>query len=75
MVTGHGAPATRADIEEYKAMLVVAHERVEKLFNEGKSEEDVMAARPLKDLDEKWAQNDTAAAAFLKMVYNSYKRS
>jgi hypothetical protein len=34
-----------------------------------------MTARPLKDLDEKWAQNDTAALAFLKMVYNSYKRS
>ena len=75
VVTGHGPPATRADIEEYRAMLVIAHERVEKLFNEGKSEEEVMAAKPLKDLDEKWAQNETAGAAFLKMVYNSYKRS
>jgi glyoxylase-like metal-dependent hydrolase (beta-lactamase superfamily II) len=75
VVTGHGPPATRADIEEYKAMLVIANERVEKLFNEGKSEADVMAASPLKDLDAKWAANDTAAAAFLKMVYNSYKRS
>jgi len=75
VVVGHGGPATRADIEEYKAMLVTAHERVEKLFNEGKSEDEVMAARPLKDLDEKWAQNETAALAFLKMVYNSYKRS
>jgi glyoxylase-like metal-dependent hydrolase (beta-lactamase superfamily II) len=75
VVTGHGGPATRADIEEYKAMLITANERVEKLVNEGKSEEEVMAAQPLKDLDAKWAQNDTAAAAFLKMVYNSYKRS
>jgi hypothetical protein len=75
VVTGHGGPATRTDIEEYKAMLVTANERVEKLFNEGKSEAEVMAAQPLKDLDAKWAQNETAAAAFLKMVYNSYKRS
>jgi cyclase len=75
VVTGHGGPATRADIAEYKAMLVTVNERVEKLFNEGKSEQEVLAARPLKDLDEKWAANDTAAAAFLKMVYNSYKRS
>jgi cyclase len=75
VVTGHGPPATRADIAEYKAMLVIAHERIEKLFNEGKSEGEVLAARPLKDLDEKWAANDTAAAAFLKMVYNSYRRS
>ena len=62
VVTGHGPPATRADIADYKAMLVVANERIEKLFNEGKSEEEVLAARPLKDLDEKWAANDTAAA-------------
>lgn len=75
VVVGHGGPATRADIEEYRAMLVTADERVAKLFNEGKSEEEVIAARPLKDLDEKWAQNETAAVAFLKMVYNSYKRS
>ena len=75
VVTGHGPPATRADIAEYRAMLLVAHERMEKLFNEGKTEEEVLAARPLKDLDEKWAANDTAALAFTKMVYNSYRRS
>jgi cyclase len=75
VVTGHGPPATRADIAEYRAMLAIAHERMEKLFNEGKSEEEVLAMRPLKDLDEKWAANDTAAVAFTKMVYNSYKRS
>lgn len=75
VVTGHGPPATRADIEAYRAMLVTANERVEKLFNEGKTEEEVLAARPLKDLDEKWAANDTAALAFTKMVYNSYRRS
>ena len=74
VVTGHGGPATRADIEAYRTMLVTAHERVEKLFNEGKTEEEVLAARPLKDLDEKWAQNETAALAFTKMVYNSFKR-
>jgi hypothetical protein len=30
---------------------------------------------PLKDLDAKWAANDEAAINFLKMVYNSFKRS
>jgi cyclase len=75
VVTGHGPPATRADIAEYRAMLVAVNERIEKMFNEGKTEEEVLAARPLKDIDEKWAANDTAALAFTKMVYNSYKRS
>jgi hypothetical protein len=52
-----------------------ARERVEKLFNEGKSEPGVIAARPLKDLDAKWAASDDVAVAFTKMVYNSFKRS
>jgi ATP-dependent DNA ligase len=34
-----------------------------------------IAARPLKDLDAKWAASDDAAVAFTKMVYNSFKRS
>jgi cyclase len=74
-MTGHGSLAKKSDIAEYNAMLKTARERVETLFNEGKSEAEVIAARPLKDLDEKWAANDEAAIAFLKMVYNSFRRS
>ena len=75
VMTGHGALAKKADIAEYNTMLKTARERVEKLFKEGKSEADVVAARPLNDLDAKWAANDEAAVNFLKMVYNSFKRS
>ena len=41
-------------------MLKTARERVEKLFKEGKSEEEMIATRPLDDLDAKWAANDEA---------------
>jgi hypothetical protein len=56
-------------------MLKTARDRVEKMVNEGKTEQEVIAARPLKDLDATWAANDKAAVDFLKMVYNSFKRS
>ena len=75
VMTGHGALGTKADIAEFNEMLKTARERVEKLFKEGKSEADVIAARPLKDLDAKWAASDEIAINFLKMVYNSFKRS
>jgi hypothetical protein len=71
----HGALAKKSDIAEFNEMLKTARERVKKMFDEGKSEMDVVAARPLNDLDAKWAANDEAAIAFLKMVYNSFKRS
>jgi cyclase len=74
-MTGHGTLASKSDIVEYNTMLKIARERVEKLFKEGKSEAEVVAARPLRDLDAKWAANDWAAINFLKMVYNSFKRS
>jgi cyclase len=75
VMTGHGSLAKKADIAEFNAMLKTARERIEKLFREGKSEADVIAARPLKDLDEKWAATEEQAIAFTKMVYNSFKRS
>jgi len=75
VMTGHGPLASKADIAEFNAMLKVARERIGKLFDEGKSEAEVIAARPLKDLDAKWAATDEAAINFLKMAYNSFKRS
>jgi S1-C subfamily serine protease len=42
--------AKKADIATYHDMVKTAGERVEKLFNEGKTEADVIAADPLKDL-------------------------
>jgi glyoxylase-like metal-dependent hydrolase (beta-lactamase superfamily II) len=74
-VVGHGPLAKRSDVAEFRAMLVTARERVEKLFNEGKSEAEVVAMKPLADLDAKWAVNESNAVAFTRMVYNSFKRS
>jgi cyclase len=75
VVVGHGPLAKKSDIAEYSAMVKTARERVEKLINEGKSEAEVVAAKPLADLDKTWADNDQAAANFVKQVYNSFKRS
>jgi glyoxylase-like metal-dependent hydrolase (beta-lactamase superfamily II) len=76
IVPGHGGLAKRSDVAEFLAMLVTARGRIERLFNAGKSEAEVVAARPLADLDAKWADTEAAAVAFTRMVYNSfYKRS
>lgn len=75
IVPGHGGLAHRADVAEYLAMAVTARARIEALYNAGKSEAEVIAMRPLADLDKTWADSDEAAKAFTKMVYNSFKRS
>jgi cyclase len=75
IVPGHGALAKKADLVAWRATLVTSRERIEKLFNEGKTEQEVLAAKPLADLDAKWAANEQQAQNWTRMVYNSFKRS
>ena len=73
IVPGHGPIADKAALTEYRAMLVTARDRMAKLIAEGKSEEDVLAAKPFADLDTKWAMNEQAGRNFVRVVYNSLK--
>ena len=57
IVPGHGPLATKADLTVFRDMLVTSHDRIKKLVDEGKSEEEVIAAKPLADLDATWANN------------------
>ena len=75
VVVGHGPLAKKANIAEYNAMVKEAREKVEALVKEGKTEAEVVAAKPLADLDKTWADDDKAAANFTKQVYNSFTRS
>jgi cyclase len=70
IVVGHGPLAKKSDVAAYNAMAKAVRERVEKLVREGKTEAEVIAADPLKDLNPTWAANDQAAVNFLKQVYN-----
>jgi cyclase len=56
-------------------MLVAARDKVKKLYDEGKSEQDVLAARPLADLAQKWASPAGLGTEpiFTRNVYNSFR--
>jgi glyoxylase-like metal-dependent hydrolase (beta-lactamase superfamily II) len=75
IVPGHGGLATRADVVAFHKMLVTARDRIEKLVNEGKTEAEVIAMKPLADLDATWSNNEQHARDYTRMVYNSFKRS
>ena len=74
IVPGHGRLATRADLLVFREMLVTSRERIEKLFNEGRSEQQVVEAKPLADLDATWGNNAAHAIGHTRNVYNSFKR-
>jgi glyoxylase-like metal-dependent hydrolase (beta-lactamase superfamily II) len=75
IVPGHGALATKNNLREFVAMLIEVRNRVKTLYDEGKSEKDVLAADPLADLNKKWAQPTGLASgpSFLRNVYNSFR--
>ena len=71
IVPGHGPLADKAALTEYRTMLTTARDRMEKLIKEGKSEDDVVAAKPFADFDTKWAPTELAAKNFIRVVYHS----
>jgi cyclase len=75
IVPGHGPLATKSDLTEYRNVLATSRDRIRKLYDEGKDEKEVLAAKPLADFNGKWAANDQAAANFVRVVYNSFRRS
>jgi glyoxylase-like metal-dependent hydrolase (beta-lactamase superfamily II) len=74
IVPGHGPLASRADLETFRTMLITSRDRIQKLYEEGKTEQEVIALAPLADLDATWANNPQHAALHTKNVYNSFLR-
>ena len=71
IVPGHGPLADKAALMEYRTMLTTARDRMAKLVKEGKSEDDVVVAKPFADLDAKWAPTELASKNFIRVVYHS----
>jgi glyoxylase-like metal-dependent hydrolase (beta-lactamase superfamily II) len=71
IVPGHGPIGDKAALLDYRTMLVTARDRMAALVKDGKSEDDVVAAKPFADLDVKWAPTDLASKNFVRVVYHS----
>jgi cyclase len=71
IVPGHGPLADKAVLAEYRTMLTTARDRMAKLVKDGKSEDEVVAAKPFADLDAKWAPTELASKNFIRVVYHS----
>ena len=74
IIPGHGPLATRTDLVAYRNVLKIVHQRVSRLIAEGKSVEEVLAARPTAEFDESWGAGFMNAQTFLTIVYNSLTR-
>jgi cyclase len=69
IVPGHGALGSKADLTNYRDMLVTARDRVQKLKSEGKSAQEAAATKPLADLDATWAKGMLSSDLFIQVIY------
>lgn len=69
VIPGHGALATREDLRAYRDALKAMRDRVAALMERGDGLDAVQAARPIRDLAERWGQDETAERLFVHTIY------
>jgi glyoxylase-like metal-dependent hydrolase (beta-lactamase superfamily II) len=69
VIPGHGDPATRADVVEYRSRLINISERIRQAIARGESEDAVVAAKPIGD----FAIPGRGTDRWVRVVYREYK--
>lgn len=68
-VPGHGPVGSRADVAEFRDMLVAIRKNVAALKKQGRTLEETIAAKPTAAYDAKWGQFLITPAHFTQLVY------
>jgi cyclase len=74
VIPGHGPMAQKAELQAFRDMLAAVRDRVTPLVESGKSLEEVVAAKPTRELDEKWAKGFLKGDMFVQMLYQGMKK-
>jgi glyoxylase-like metal-dependent hydrolase (beta-lactamase superfamily II) len=73
IIRGHGPLGNKAELAAYHDMLVVVRDRVAKLVKAGKTQDEVVAARPTKEFEEKYGGTNFNAAQWIGRAYVDQK--
>jgi glyoxylase-like metal-dependent hydrolase (beta-lactamase superfamily II) len=69
LIPGHGAVGNRATLSAYREMLVTCRDRILRLKQEGRTEGEVVAAKPTADHDAEYGAFLIKPEIFTKLVY------
>ena len=69
IVPGHGPVGNRSQLAEFREMLVAVRTNVARLKREGRSVDEVVAARPTADFDATWGRFVIDGDLFTRLVY------
>jgi len=71
LVPGHGGLGTKADLQAYRDLLRTVRDRVAALKAQGKTKDEVVAAKPSGDFDAAWGTGFMKPDVWLGLVYDS----
>jgi hypothetical protein len=74
IIPGHGALASKADLQRFHDMLVTARGKIQALIDQGMSEDEVVAAKPTAEFDAAWGQGFMNPENFTRFSYQSLKQ-
>jgi cyclase len=75
IIPGHGELAAKADLVTYRDMLVTVRDRITKLIEEGRTREEVVAAKPSREFDERWGDKFLKADQWVGLLYDDLRKS
>jgi cyclase len=73
IIPGHGPVGDKAALQIYRDVMATVRDRVKALVKAGKTLDEVKAAQPTKDFDEKWGAGFMKPDVFVPIVYQSLK--
>jgi glyoxylase-like metal-dependent hydrolase (beta-lactamase superfamily II) len=73
IIRGHGPLGNKAELQAYHDMLVAVRDRIARMVRAGKSQDDVVAARPTKEFEEKYGGTNFNAAQWIGRAYVDQK--
>jgi cyclase len=71
IVPGDGPVAPRADLQDYRDMLVKVRQRIQVLIAARTTMDEAVAAAPTKDFDAQWGRRYVSPDVFVRMVFTS----
>ena len=74
VIPGHGALSTREDLRRYRDALKTMRDAVAELIEQGRSLEQIVAARPIRAQAGAWSQNEAAEASFVATIHHGITR-
>jgi glyoxylase-like metal-dependent hydrolase (beta-lactamase superfamily II) len=70
VIPGHGEASSKADLVLFRDVLVGIRDKVAALKKQGRSMQEIIAAKPGARTDEEWGQSFISPSAFIELVYH-----